>query len=125
LDVVQRARGGKGVDSTEAVVIVFQRLLVHDAVPAAGKSPRDKIRGTRFAQLELDGMAVAYVDRFHRREQGRTWTAKTFRGKDDTREGGVHIVGREVSPVVELHTLAQEERGGLAVWRDLPALSTV
>src|SRR6266705_555669 len=70
-------------------------------------------------------MAVAHVDRFHRREQGRTWTTKTFRGKDDTREGGVHIVGREVSPIVELYTLTQEESVGLAVRRDFPALCQV
>ena len=37
----------------------------------------------------------------------------------------MHIVGGEISPVVELHTLAQKEGIGLAVRRNLPALRQV
>src|SRR5262247_3131407 len=70
-------------------------------------------------------MRTAYVDCFHSRKQRRTWTAKTLRRKDDAREGGVHIVGSEISPIVELHALAQKESIGLAIWRDFPTLRQV
>src|SRR5262245_1006934 len=70
-------------------------------------------------------MRIAHVDRFHRRKQGCPWTAKTLWGKDDAREGGVHIVGSEIGSIVKLHALAQKESIGLAIWRDLPALRQV
>src|SRR5262249_1005715 len=89
LYVFEWACAGKGFDWAQAVIVLFQGLFTHDDVPATGKGSQHKILWARFAQLELDGMAVAHVDRFHSRKEGRTWTAKALGGKDDAREGGV------------------------------------
>ena len=123
--MLERACARKGFDRAQAVIVVFQGLFAHDNVPAAGKGAEHKILRTRLTQLELDGMGIAHVDRFHSRKQGRTWAAKPLRGKDDAREGGVYIVGSEISPIVELHALAQKESIGLAIWCNLPALRQI
>src|SRR5262249_49868637 len=89
LHVFEWACAGKGFDRAGVVLFLFQVFFAHDDVPATGKGPQYEILWARFAQLELDSMAVAHVDRFHSREEGRTWTAKTLGRKDDAREGGV------------------------------------
>src|SRR5215510_11524021 len=123
--MIERARAGKGFDRAQAIIVVLQRLFTYDDVPAAGKGAKHKVFRACLTQLELDGMRVAHVDHFHSRKQRRTWTTKTLRRKDDAREGGVHIVSSEISPIVELHALAQEEGIGLAIRFNLPALRQV
>ena len=71
-------RTGAGIvhHLAQVVVVVFQRLLAHDDVPATGKRPQHKIAAAGFAELEFNGVVIAHVDLAHRREQGRARTAK-------------------------------------------------
>src|SRR5712691_365374 len=90
----------------EVIVVVLQGLLAHDDIPAAGEGAEHEVRWTGFAQLELDGIAVADSDLAHRREQGSAWDADAFRRPDNPGIGGFDILRRELCPVVELDPLA-------------------
>ena len=70
---------------TEAVVVVLQRLLAYDNVPAAGKSAEHEILRAGLAQDKLNGARVAHIDGTDGREQRRARAAKPLGRPDDTR----------------------------------------
>ena len=120
-------RPGAGVirDLPQAVVVVLQRLLAHDDVPAAGERPEHEVLRARLAELELDGVGIADVDLAHGGEQRRSRAAETARRLDDALVGRLHVLGCQVGAVVEGHAFAQEEGVGLAVGGNLPTVRQV
>jgi hypothetical protein len=47
----------------EIVIVIFQRFLSDDDIPAAGHRRHHEIDWARFRQLELHGVFIARVDR--------------------------------------------------------------
>src|SRR5215468_7102546 len=70
-------------------------------------------------------MLVADVDLAHRAEKDRARDRDARRRLGDAIVGRLHVIGGEVGAVVELHVLAQEERVGLTVLGDLPAVGEI
>src|SRR5262245_54501875 len=70
-------------------------------------------------------MLVADVDLAHRAEKDRARDRDARRRLGDAIVGRLHVIGGEVGAVVELHVLAQEERVGLPVLGDLPAVGEI
>ena len=66
--------------------------------------------------------ALISLDRL---EQHAARDADALRRLADAVEGGLHVVRGQLGAVVELHALAQEERVGLAVLGDLPAMRQI
>src|SRR5262249_16189336 len=56
-------------DLAEIIIVLFQRLLAKDYVPAAGKGGHHEIDGAWRGELELDRVLVARVDLADRLEQ--------------------------------------------------------
>jgi hypothetical protein len=92
--------------------MTFQPLAKPDMMKLAG-------------QLEFDRVLVADIDLADRAEQDRARDGDAGRWLGDAVVGGLHVLGRELRAVVELHVLAQEEGVGLAVLGDLPAVGEV
>src|SRR5262249_25680946 len=112
-------------DAPKVIVVVLQRFLAEDDVPAAGKARHDEVRRTRLRQPELDGVLVAHDDLVHRGEQDRARNGDAGRRLDDAVVGCLDVVGGKLGAIVELHVLAQEEGIGLAVFGDLPAVGEI
>jgi hypothetical protein len=109
----------------QVVVVVLQRLLAHNDIPATGKGGEHKTGRARLVELELDGVGVTYVNLAHRRKQRRTRDTHTLRRPDDAGMRGLDVLGGEIGAVVEFHPLAQKERIRFAIRRDLPAMCQV
>ena len=109
----------------QIVVVLLQRLLAEDDVPAAGEGGHHEIDRARRGQLEFDGVLVRRVDLLDRGEQRGARDADAGRRLADAVVGRLHVGGGEVRPVVELHALAQVERVGLAVLGDFPAMRQI
>src|SRR5438876_4410930 len=92
-----------GLDFTEIVVVVLKCLLADDHVPAAGDRRHHKINWTRVRQLEFDRVLVACVDLADRLEQYAPRDADALRWFDDPVEGRLHVVSRQLGPVVKLN----------------------
>src|SRR5712671_2074646 len=101
-------------DLAQIVIILFQRLLAEDHVPAAGEGGHHEIDGAWRGQLEFDGVFVARVDLADRPEQRSARDADAGRRFRDAVEGRFYVSRYEIRPVVELDTLAQVKRVGLA-----------
>ena len=84
-----------------------------------------KVTGARFRQLEFDSVFVARVDLADRLEQYTARDADALRRLNDPVEGGLHVVSRQLGPVVKLNVFAQQEGVGLAVLGDLPAMRQI
>src|SRR5207302_4816467 len=94
--------------------------LAEDHVPAAGEGGHHEIDGTWRGQLEFDGVLVARADLADRPEQRSARDADAGRRFRDAIEGRFYVSRCEIRPIVELDTLAQMKRVGLAVLRDFP-----
>src|SRR5207245_262883 len=112
-------------DLAQIVIVLFQRLLAEDHVPAAGEGGHHEIDGAWRVQLEFDGVLVTRDDLADRPEQRRARDADAGRRFCDAVEGRFYVSRCEIRPVVELDTLAQVKRVGLAVLRDFPAMRQI
>src|SRR5271165_5221117 len=112
-------------DLAQIVIIFFQHLLAEDHVPAAGEGGHHEIDGAWRGQLEFDCVFVARVDLADRPEQRGARDADAGRRFRDAVEGRLYVSRCEIRPVVELDTLAQVKRVGLAVLRDFPAMRQI
>src|SRR5882762_5744642 len=112
-------------DLAQVVIILFQRLLAEDHVPAAGKGRHHEIDRARRGQLEFDSVLVARVDLADRPEQRGARDADAGRRFRDAVEGCFYVSRCEIRPVMELDTLAQVKRVGLAVLRNFPAMRQI
>ena len=119
------AGAGNIEDAPQVLLVVLERLLAHDDIPAAGKRRHDEVRRPRLSQLELDRMRVAHVDLAHRLEKDRARDGDACRWLGNPVVCGLHVVGGELGAVVKLHVFAQEEGIGLAVLGDLPAVGEI
>ena len=122
---LERSGAGDIDDAAQVVLVVLQRLLAHDAVPAAGDRAHDEGGRPRLRELELHGVLVRRGDLAHRGEQGAARDADARRRLGDTVEGRLDVFRGELGAVVELHVLAQVEGVGLAVLGDLPAMREI
>src|SRR5262249_15077810 len=84
-----------------------------------------EIDGAWRGQLEFDGVFVARIDLADRPEQRCARDADAGRWFRDAVEGRFYVSRREIRPVVELDTLAQVKRVGLAVLGDFPAMRQI
>jgi hypothetical protein len=87
-------------------------LLLNGPVPGLG-------------ELEDDRLLVRRLDLADRREQSRARDHHALRRLADSVVGRLHVLGRELRAVVELHALTQVEGVGLAVLGDFPAVRQV
>ena len=76
-DVPERTRARVVHDTAQVVVVVLQRLLAHDDVPARGKGRQHETGRAGLVELELDSVGVAHVDLADARKQRRTRTTAT------------------------------------------------
>src|SRR5260370_30283412 len=107
------------------LIILFQRLLAEDHVPAAGEGGHHEIDGAWCGQLECDSVVVAGVYLADRPEQRSARDADAGWWFRDAVEGRFYVSRCEIRPVVELDTLVQVKRVGLAVLRDFPAMRQI
>ena len=121
----ERAGAGIDLDLAQIVIVVLQRLLADDDIPAAGDRRHDEIDRPRLGQLELHGVFVGRGDFRHRLEQHAARDRDPLRRLGDAVEGGFHIFGGQLGAVMELHALTQMKRVGLAVLGDFPAMRQV
>ena len=112
-------------DATQVALVIVQRLLADDAVPARSEGRHHEARGSGLAELEDHRLLVGRLDFTHRREQSRARDHHALWRLADAVIGGLHVRRGEVRAVMELHALAQVEGVGLAVLRDLPAVRQV
>ena len=124
-DAAERAGAGDVEGLAQVVVVVLERLLPDDAVPAAGDRTHDEGWRPGRGQLELDGVLVGRSDLFDGGEQRAARNVDALGRLGNAVEGGFHIRGSEFGAVGKKHALAQEEGVGLAVFRDLPAMGKV
>src|SRR4051794_38142464 len=122
---LEGAGTGDVEDPAQTVIILFERLLAEDHVPAAGEGGHHEIDGAWRGQLEFDGVLVARVDLADRPEQRRARDADAGRRFGDAVKGSFYVSRCEIRPVVELHPLAQMKRVGLAVLRYFPAMRQI
>ena len=115
LDALERAGAGIDLDLAQIVVVVFQRLLADDDVPAAGDCRHDEIGRPRLGQHELHRALVGRLDFLDRPEQHAARDADPLRRLADAVEGGLDVVRGQLGAVVELHAVAQMKRVGLCV----------
>src|SRR5207247_1393591 len=78
-------------DFTQVVVILFQRLLAEDRVPAAGEGGHHEIDRAWRGQLEFDGVLVACVYLADRPEQRRARDADAGRRFRDAVERRLYV----------------------------------
>ena len=122
---LERSGAGNVDDAAQVALIVVQRLLAHDAVPAAGEGRHHEAGGPRLGQLEHHRLLVGRRDLADGRKQRAARDHHAGRRLADAVVGRLHVLRREVRAVVELHALAQVESVGLAVLGDLPAVRQV
>ena len=122
---LERAGAGNVDHAAQVVVVVLQRLLADDRVPAAGEGRHHEAGRPRFGELEDHRLLVGRHDLAHRREQRTARDADAVGRLADAVVGGLDVLRREVGAVVERHALAQMEGVGLAVLGDLPAMGEI
>src|SRR3984893_15694211 len=128
LDIADGPKGpGPGITRQypQIVIVVLERLLPNDHIPAAGDREHDKAFGARLGQFEFDRIGVLRIDLGDRFEQDAAWDADALRRLGNAVEGRLHVVGGQFRAVVKLHPFAQEKRVGRTVLGDLPAVSQV
>ena len=121
----ERPRARVVQDLAQVVIVVLQRLLAHNDVPAAGKGPEHERLGPGLAQLKCDGMRVPHVDGFHGTKQRRARAAKTLGREDDPLIRRLDVLSSKISTIVKFHAFTQEKRVGFAVLGNLPTVSQV
>src|SRR5262249_22637782 len=116
---------GEVKDLAKVIIILFQRLLAKDHVPAAGEGGHHEIDRAWRSQFEFDDILVARIDLADRPEQRSARNADASRRFGDAVKGRLYVGRCEISPVVELDPLTQVKRIGLAVLGDFPAMRQI
>src|SRR5882672_10109918 len=124
-DVLERARARVVHHLAQVALVLLERLLADDDVPAARERAEHVRFGPRLRQSELDRVRIDHDDFAHRREERRARDDHALGRVGDAVVGRLHVLGREIGAVVELDALAQVEGVLLTVGRDLPALREV
>ena len=109
----------------QIVVIVFQRLLAHDDVPAARKRCQHKTGGAGLVECELDGVRVTHIDLADARKQRCAGDTDALRRSDDAGVGRLDVLSGARGAIVEHDPLTQKERIRFAIRRDLPVVRQV
>src|SRR5258708_18493461 len=112
-------------DLAQIVIILFQRFLAEDHVPAAGEGGHHEIDGAWRGQLEFDGVLVTRVDLTDCPKQRRAGDSEAGWWFRNAVEGRFYVSRCEIRPVVELDTLAEVKCVGLAVLGDFPAMRQI
>src|SRR4051812_27104111 len=78
-NAAKRAGARVDLDLPQVVIVVFERLLANDHIPAARNGGHDEAGGARLGQFEFDGMLVPRIDLADRPEEGAARDAYALR----------------------------------------------
>src|SRR5262249_2343250 len=124
-DMLERSRARVVHHLTQVALVLLERLLAYDDVPATREGAEHVRLGARLREAELDRVRIDGHDVADSREERRARDHHALGRPRDALVRGFDALRREIDAVVELHTLAQVERVLLAVRRDLPALREI
>src|SRR5271166_2093090 len=124
-DTAERTSAGITGQLSEVVVVVLERFLADDHIPAAGDRQHNKALRARLRQFEFDRIGVLRVDLADRLEQDTARNADPGRRLGNAVERCLDVIGSQLRAVMELNPLAQEKRVGLAVPGNLPAVREI